>query len=533
MAGVNGYFQIMLGDNVSFVRLFPPKNGGEPIRIDELRDYLSSKGYTVDVIALKKAVSSLGSEPANLKIANKRGIPCSESFSVTVSSDKMIAVARFFPFSTAGAALTKEDIISELQFRGIKGGIDEREILEFISDKKYCTDYVIAQGKKPEQGKDAQIEYFFNTTLDTKPKQNEDGTVDFFDLNTICACKAGQKLAQLYREERGEAGYNVMGEIIPSREVKRLTLKYGRNIALSEDGTSITSLVDGHVSLVDDKVFVSDVYEVVDVDTSTGNISYKGNVLVTGNVKAGFSVIADGDVEVRGVVEGAMIEATGSVIIARGMNGMGRGLINAGGNVVAKFLENTTVNAGGYVRAEAILHSKISSRGDVDVDGKKGFIIGGSIRSLGMVSAKTIGTNMGVDTEIEVGVDPTMKNKLMALEQIIAQDKKKKEMVEPVLITMTKKIKSGDKLTVDQTKYFKQLSTDYKTLVSNIEKNTDDYNKLIESMDNDKSESMVRVAQIAFPGTKLTIGDSGLTLSTQVSHARFVREDGEIRVKGL
>lgn len=533
MAGVNGYFQILLGDNVSFVRLYPPVDGGEPIRIDELRDYLTSKGYHVDAVELSKAVSKLGTQPVNFEIAQKRGVPCSESFSIRVTNDKMAAIARFYPFSTAGAALTREEIISDLNFKGIKMGIDENVISEFLSDKKYCTDYVIANGLEPTLGSDAKIEYFFNTNPNTKPKQNEDGSVDFFDLNTISKCTKNQVLAELKKEVKGERGYNVCGEVLLPRDVKKLVLKYNRNVALSDDGCKITALCDGHVSLVDDKVFVSDTYEVVDVDTSTGNIDYKGNILITGNVKAGFIVKAEGDVEVRGVVEGAIIEATGNVIIARGMNGMGRGVLTAGGNVVAKFFENTTVTAGGYVRAEAILHSKISAKGEINVDGRKGFIIGGVIRSMETVSAKTIGTEMGVDTEIEVGIDPGLKNKSIALEQAINSNRKKLSMIEPVILTLTKKLKSGEKLTIDQTNYFKQLSQQYKALNAQIVNDTEEYNQILESMENNKVESIIRVSGITYAGTRLTIGDVSTTLSSSVSHSRFVKDGADIRVRAL
>ena len=40
--------------------------------------------------------------------------------------------------------------------------------------------------------------------------------------------------------------------------------------------------MDGHVSLVEGKVFVSDVLTVENVDSSTGNIEYDGNVQVNG-----------------------------------------------------------------------------------------------------------------------------------------------------------------------------------------------------------------------------------------------------------
>lgn len=532
MAARNGFFQILLANNASFVRMYPPQEGGEPIRIDEMRDYLVSKGYNVDVVALNNAAMGI-TEPTDLQIADKRGIPCAESFSSVISPDKMTVTARFYPFSTAGAALTKEDIISDLNFRGIKKGIDEKAISDFLSNKQYCTDIVIARGLAPTMGEDAKITYYFNTDHNAKPKQNEDGTVDFFDLNIISKCTKGQVLAELQKEVRGTAGYNVVGDVIPPREVKHLKLKFNRNVELSEDGCTIAAKCNGHVSLVDDQVFVNDVYEVVDVDTSTGNIEYNGNVLVTGNIKAGYTVKADGNVEVRGVVEGAIVEATGDVIIARGMNGMGKGVINAGGNVIAKFFENTTVSAGGYIRAEAVLHSKLSAKGDIDVDGKKGFITGGAVRSLGIVSAKTIGTEMGVTTEIEVGVDPGVKIRSNALQQSIMQAQKNIAQMEPVILTFTKRLKAGDKLSVDQIRYFKQISEQYKNLRAQLERDSEEYNSLLDELADTEVESAIKVSQIAYPGTKLTIGDVTMTLSKPVSHTRFVREGADIRIKAL
>ena len=318
----NGYFKLVLTDSESYVTLYPPVDGGEPIQVDEMRDYLVAKGFPdVDIVSLKKVCESLA-KPQNVKIANKKGIPCPESFIVRISQDKMKAVCRFYPPSTSGAQLTDADIKSTLKLQGVNRGIDDAAINDFLKNREYCTDYVLAKGVMPTNGQDASIEYFFNTNPNLKPKLNEDGSVDFFSLSAISIVNAGDKLATLTREIPGEPGFNVVGDTLPPKEVKKLMLKYGRNIELTDDELSIVSTVNGHASLVEGKVFVSDVYEVSDVDTSTGNIDYAGNVCVLGNIKTGFCGRAEGDVEVRGVVESAMVEATGNVTIARGMNGM-------------------------------------------------------------------------------------------------------------------------------------------------------------------------------------------------------------------
>lgn len=530
----NGYFKLVFTENESYVSLFPPEDGGEPIRVDELRDYLVSKGFpSVDVAAIKKIVDSL-SKQENIKIASKKGIPCSETFRVSVSPDKMKAVCRFYPPSTSGQTLNIDDIKSSLKLEGVVKGVDTDAISRFLSNKQYCTDIVLANGLEPKQGQDASIEYFFNTNPNLKPKLNEDGSVDFFSLSAISLVKAGDKLAQLTKEIPGEPGYDVCGNVLQPHEVKKLTLKFGRNITLSDDELTITSDVNGHASLVEGKVFVSDVYEVSDVDTATGNIDYNGNVCVLGNVKTGFTLKANGNVEVRGVVECATVEATGNVTIARGMNGMGKGTINAGGNVISKFIENANVNAGGYVHSEAILHSNVICKGEVCVTGKKGFITGGVIRTPEIVSAKTIGSTMGVTTEIEVGTDPKLTLRANSLTAEIAATKKKIEQAEPVLKTITDKIKAGEKLRPEQVLYFKQLSEQYKSMKAELEQQMADMGQLMDIMDETSGrESCVKVEEFAYPGTKITVSDTSTVLSKPVQHSRFVKDGADVRIRGL
>lgn len=528
----NGYFQLQMTENATFVRLFPPTEDGEPIHVDELRQYLAMKNFLADPIALNKVLTEL-TQPTDFKLEDKKAFAEMEMFVLKVSENKMSAVARFYPPSNAGASLRKEDIINDLKHKGIKAGINEAEIDRFLKEKHYCSNYILAQGKPPVQGQDASIEYFFNTNPNTKPTLNEDGTVDFFHLEVISKCEAGQKLATLHPEVPGEAGYNVLGERVTPRDVLKMKLRYGRNITLSEDGTTISSDVNGHVTLTDGLVTVTDVYEVTDVDTSTGNIEYDGNVQVLGNVKAGFVVQAEGNIEVRGVVEGALLQAGGDIIIMRGMNGMGRGKLVAGGNIVSKFIENSDVKAGGYVHSEAIMHSTINAKGDVEVSGKKGFITGGSVRSMGTVSARVIGSTMGAKTEIEVGVDPTIKERINKLMQSTAESRKQLQQIEPTLVTFTQKLKKGDTLTMEQQMYFNQLRTAYQSLKPKLAEDEAELEQLTVSMDSMKVESVVKVQEFAYTGTTIKISDVSLNLSSNTQHCRFVKEGADIRIKAL
>ena len=293
--------------------------------------------------------------------------------------------------------------------------------------------------------------------MHAKPTLKEDGSVDFFNLNTINHCSKGDILARLYPGDLGTFGKSIYGEAIKPRDVKRLSLKFGRNITISDDRLVITSDVNGHVTLVDDKVFVSNILEVENVDNSTGNIDYDGSVKVNGNVCTNFSVKAKGDIEVNGVVEGAYLEAGGNIIIARGMNGMARGSLNAEGNVVSKFIENAKVNAKGYVSTESILHSEVMAGTEIVVDGRRGFITGGRVSAGNLVRVKTLGSLMGSDTVVEVGADPSVKLRIQEIQKQIAESKKQIDTIHPVLKSAAAKLSQGVKFKQEQLMYFQEL----------------------------------------------------------------------------
>ena len=205
--------------------------------------------------------------------------------------------------------------------------IDENIIGRLLSYREYCTEYLIGKGTPPALGRDAKIEYYFSTSKSLKPKHNEDGSVNYHDLNVISKVEANQLIAKLIPAVPGKAGCDVMGCELKPRDVKDLKLSFANNIRASEDGTELYSEVTGHASLVQGKVFVSSVYEVpADVDNSVGDINYPGNVSVKGNVKSGFVIYADGDIMVEGVVEGAKLYAGGQIIVQHGIHGMGKGV---------------------------------------------------------------------------------------------------------------------------------------------------------------------------------------------------------------
>jgi uncharacterized protein (DUF342 family) len=526
---MNGYFQLLGKVDGTYLKLVPATDGGKDISINEINEYLNLvRVFEYDIKILNAEIIGLN-EIKEFKLNNEILIPTAEAMIIDIKDNKMQVTARFYPPSDKGTQISYNEIISTLSAKGIKVGVDKEVIEGFLSNKKYCQDYVVANGIPVTLGHDAKITYNFNTDLNIKPKVNQDGTVDFHHLDNIGHIHKGQVLATLIPEDLGKPGLNVLGEVIKPPTYNKLKLKFGKNITCSEDKCTITSDVDGHASLVDGKVFVSNLFEVQDVDTSTGNISFEGNVIVKGNVRSGFEIVTKGDIEVHGVVEGATLIAGGNIILQGGIQGRGKSVLTAGGNIITKFIESGHVEAAGFVQTESILHSTVSAKGDIIVQGKKGFITGGVVTSLTGVTARTIGSPMGTVTKVEVGIDPAMKEHQQTLLKEIEDMKKKINMIEPVITNFMKKVSQGVKLNAEQMGYAKKLSDEHKELVNKTKEaqgQIDNINSSLILANN----ARIKVLERIYADVKLTISDCVMYIRDERDHCQFVKDEGEIKM---
>ena len=528
---MNGYFQVISNNGKCAVKMFPPTDGGEPIRREEILEYLSLKNLTYDVKQLGVCLLDT-TQIQILPTMTDFRFPEGEFVKVICAPDNMSVSVRMIPAYQGGTQMSKQEFMREFSSRGICYGFDDAAIDKFLEERHYCTDVVLAKGTPPVQGHDAVIEYFFNTDPRVRPTLNEDGTVDFFNLNTISHVQKGDVLARLHPAEFGTPGINVKGEKIRPRDVKILNLKYGHNISVNEDKTVIVSDVSGHVSLTEGKVFVSDVFQVENVDNGVGNIEYDGNVQINGNVKENFSVKAKGNIEVKGVVEGAYLEAGGDVIIAQGIHGMHKAVIKAGGNVISKFIENCKVQAAGYVECESIMHSEVISGYDIKVTGRHGFIAGGRCSASVSIEVKNLGSNMGADTVVEVGMDTAVKQKILSLQKEIETINKQLANVKPVLESATLKIKSGVKMSTDQLLQIQKLALLNKEQSARLQEAMEELNGYQGAADSTTQGQVVVTGEV-YPGTKICIGDVSMVVKNSMKYCRFIKEAGDVKMVAI
>ncbi len=531
----NAFFQLIQKDDGMYLKAYPEVDGGEKLSVEDVLNYLDKKNLKdVDSGIVKYFVedANSGKKDVLVKVLEGKQIPEKEFGLVSIDKKGYLAKIRLYPPSDKGARLSTSELKNLIEQNGVKYGIIEKNIEIALKARLYCMDILVAKAKLPVNGSDAEIVYSFNAEKTLKPTMSEDGSVDFHKLDMIESVKEGQLLATLIPIDYGEPGKDVYGNMIRPKKVRNKRLRHGKNIHLSDDKLQMYSDVSGNVTLVNDMVFVTDTYTIEgDVGPSTGDIDYDGAVEVKGNVITGYTVKATGDITVNGAVEGAMLISEGKIVLKRGMQGMGKGVMEAKGDVISNFIESATVKSGGAIYTDAIMHSNISANGDVIVNGKRGLIAGGSVKTTTKIETKVAGSTMGTQTELEVGFDTTLGEKYRNIEKHIDQMTDEKDSIVKNLKILQKRMQTKGKLEPEKMKLIKEGTERIKVIDQTIEEETEAYERIDEEMQRTSDGGKVRVENIAYPGVKIVISNISTFVHTETHRCTFIREGADIRVK--
>lgn len=524
----NGKFEINIDKDNSNLSIYPSRGLGKSVNAEEILFALEkNKINNIDIDKVRSILKTnevISIDIEDLKITD----PIDAKVEIDVSKDDMKVYITITP-PKGGRMVTKEDIDNILKEKNIAYGIDDYLINKMILEKKFNQKEIIVKGKEVVNGEDGSIKYLFNKYAKGKPQINENGKVDFKEINIIQHVKKDDCIAQKILPIEGIDGMTVTGKVIKAKSGKLVNFKKGKNVVESEDGLKLLAEVNGQVKLVNDKVTVLQVYEVNgNVDHATGNIHFVGKVIVRGNVRTGFKIECTEDVEVYGVVEGATIIADGNIILHQGIQGHNTGKLISKKEIISKYMENCYAKANESIRADAIMHCKLESKGSIFASGKKGLIVGGEIRANNEVNAKCIGSPMSTITKIEVGIDPEIKERYESLRKELEVLCKNKESVEKAIELLTKISKTVTLSKEKQNMLTKSISTQ-KYLIQKIES----VNMAIMYLQNTLqklSHGRINVSNLIHLGVRISIGNSVYYVRDSLPCATIVREDGEIKI---
>lgn len=529
---LDGYFKITTAADGVYLTVYAPVGAGESVKLEDVIAEIESREYKdIDFERIKQVVKeSLGIPTKIGGVQKKMHVT---TLVVEVMDDAMSAYLTIVPPPDEKADVSVEDVVEALKKEGVIFGIDKEAIAEALEKEIYHKAICVAKGRPPVAGQDARVDFKFRKEIQRLPlKEDKDGRVNFRELGLIENVTVGQVLAKKIPPTCGTPGMNVRGEKIPAKDGEDVEIPAGKGTKLSEDGLTLYAATDGRVVWTGQKIEVENVYEIKgDVGFETGNIEFKGSLIIDGNITSGFTVIASGNVEVRGWVEKAVVKADGDIIVKNGIVGRGDDKIYAKGSIYAKFLENADVCAGKDVYvSEAILHSNVDAGGRVIVQGgRKSAIIGGRIRAKEEINARTIGSWTEVNTELEVGIDPSIRDEILRLEEQIEADKKNFNELKLGIRTLIRQKEKDGTLPPEKEALFVQHLRAQNLLMARLRDTTERMIALQKEL-SAETGGKICVFDKIYPGTIITIRTTTQVLKREYKYSTFTLKAGQIRV---
>lgn len=434
---------------------------------------------------------------------------------VTVSDDAMEACL-YISRKEDNQKYTVDELQSILLDAGIKFGINNETLQNMAENEIYDQMLKVAEGKPCINGKDGEFEFFFRLRLPMKPKLQDDGSVNFLDMDLFEKVEKNQLVAKYYKATGGVMGYTVNGKLLLPRKGRDKPAIRGTGFSISEDNQEYRSEMDGKVEFINGKIIVSNLFTITgELNYTVGNVDFKGDVHIRGAVRNGMTVKATGNVTIDGVVEGAVIEAGKNILLRSGVVGNSRCRIRAGDSVYGKFIEKAHVKAEGIVSCNYLMNSEVFGIKGVEVYGKKSVIIGGKTESLSYLNAYNIGNTSEKATLVKVGINDVYFTKLQRLIQERERVEEEIKVFEENLkkeSALHEKIIMGLAMKVDERQEISNKIEDLKETIVRAE------------------NAVISVKGVVYPGVNICVNLAGMQMKHAIRNVYFKRKGDKVAI---
>lgn len=442
-----------------------------------------------------------------------------QDIAIVLSEDAMEAQLSLRPRQSG---YTLQLVKSRLKDVGVTHGILDQVILKMIEEENYGSLVTVAKGSFPVHGKDGWYEYMFETEQDDKPKILADGSVDYSQYGNIPSVEEGEVIAKYHPAEDSKDGLTVRGDILVAGSGHNLAKLSGRGFTTLEDGVTYVARVGGKIRYSEGFIQVEEELVVDgDVTNITGDVSFKNDIRIRGNVTAGMKVESiKGSIIVDGYVESATLKAGKEITLKNGMQGGGKGQIVAGGDVNGKFFEQCKVEAGGSMKANAIMNCDVHVGFDVIVSGRFGIVVGGHIQADRQISATMIGNTAEVVGTMEAGI---AKDFIYLLGRCESQ--KQAEEVELVKVNqgielIGEILSQGENEELeDKKRMLMRSKIEHNSKIAQLEQ---EKNKLMEEMAKANAARVI-VDKTIFPGTVVSVNGVKSSIQDTFNHVAYIQ----------
>jgi predicted RNA-binding protein Jag len=222
--------------------------------------------------------------------------------------------------------LTISAILEKMLELGVVHGINHNEVVSACESTE-AGEYVVATGNTAQPGENGWLEHMIELESTTaEPKERIDGSIDYREIRHIPSVEIGKVIATIHPPVDGKPGMTVTGVTLPPPPVHALKIVQGKGITLTNDDTQVVSTEAGRPNIEQRGILVKlsimqKLLHQKDVDISSGNIQFNGDVEVTGSVEDSMKIEAKGDVLIKGNVNMANITAGNAIVINKNVIG--------------------------------------------------------------------------------------------------------------------------------------------------------------------------------------------------------------------
>jgi uncharacterized protein (DUF342 family) len=513
-----------------------PIKTATPLTEVDINNLIDSSEYSnlyVETGNIKNAIAELNSVLKPLQ-ANQSGREIryqvlerrDATITISTEKDEMSASAEI---STAlgGKHLSAKAILTAAQAAGVSKGFSKEQLVKLaLQAAKEAPGSIvkgeIAQGRLPVNGKDSRVKLLVQSAQDRilRPKDRDDGSVDMRDLGDIICVKVGDPLAKKIPLTEGIQGYTVTGTSLDPNPGEDLELHVGEGTTLSPKNNSVlVSTLVGLPRIIENGMEVDSIYQIKNVDVSTGHIKFQGSVIIDGDVCEGMKVFATGDITVGGFVESASLNAGGDITIGSGIIGKKQETdnvdvsqilmsvnIKAKGSVFAKYSQYAYISAGDLRIEKQMMHSIIKVKSSLWLGTEEkanGKLIAGYIRAGSSVRAGTVGATAGSRTVItfEDKINE-YHEKIDAIDELVKAESDKSSELQAA----AKKLKKLPKEKAKPEMLAKVMST-YTYHAKKMGKHLNEKEALEETLQEYMSSVFVEATEKLYHGVRLHVGE--------------------------
>nr|WP_321513523.1 FapA family protein [uncultured Pseudodesulfovibrio sp.] len=453
----------------------------------------------------------------------------------SISNDEVFVTGNIHHQDFKGNPITPARIDKELRDLGVVIDVDMDMLDAKLAQAKDLgiplQNQVLVKGVHPVPGRDGWLEYLV-TTREITGTEDESGRLDFRNRGTYPMVNPGQIIGRVHQPTPGEGGIDIYGKTIPAHEGKELRIHLGENVILQDDKVTFQSKAKGVVVMEKNTLSVTECLIISgNVDLNSGNVKVEhGSIKVLGSIQAGFSVSAPKHVIVEGSIESATVYAGGQVEVKGGILMPDGGSIVCEGDVIANFITNANIKAGGDIHvANEILNSKIQAAGRLYATSGKGVVNGGTILTHKGMEINETGSELGVSTVIGVHLEQQEDDELRSeRDKIILAIKKIDEALgsEPPQIILSRTPKEKRPAVAEVLKHRATLAKRRKTINERI-------TELALAQQQELNGIDIQIRRLAHPGTTIRFGKKAKQIAKRMEACTFYfsLKDRDIAIK--